>query len=310
MPAPVGSGCSGSAMTSVGSTASAVASNNSASGTSAKIAAKRLQRPLRRTRPRRSAIAAPVTSMAASSNCDRRVLRSRLEQIASIGFPTARRLRRSRSRRSSVVRFRLRARRLATRTGAAVGTGVDRRLSVDPLPASGQCRMRWIRSRAGCNRRPDWPSSRMRCSSSMRVLQHVERRGVARRRARSRWLREERFELVAQVAHRADARHARAALERVQQALEFGDLLHDRRDRRASARTPLPTARAARSLPRRRSRRYPHRIRRRGRLQSSSQSGISAPANDRRGWLLAGDRPAELASADRAVASATRAQWS
>ena len=56
-----------------------------------------------------------------------------------------------------------------------------------------------------------------------RCLQHVERRCVAGGRA-GLDRREERFDFVAQVAHGANARHARTALQRMQQALELGDL--------------------------------------------------------------------------------------
>ncbi len=70
-----------------------------------------------------------------------------------------------------------------------------------------------------------------------RALQHVEGRSIARRRARfDRG--EERFDFVAQVTHGADARHAGAALERVQQSLELGDL-------RASARSARQRTNAA-----------------------------------------------------------------
>ena len=56
-----------------------------------------------------------------------------------------------------------------------------------------------------------------------RTLQHVKCSRIGRRHARfDRG--QERFDLVTQVAHGADARHAGTALERVQQSLELGDL--------------------------------------------------------------------------------------
>ena len=106
-----------------------------------------------------------------------------------------------------------------------VGRGSGYRLEACRRDAVGRRRSR-MRAEQRRGHGMPWPkfaSSRMRCSSSSESCSTSNAVAVRMDRADLDRL-QQRFDLVAHVAHRADAGHACAALQRVQQALQFRDL--------------------------------------------------------------------------------------